>query len=102
MSRRTIFGWSAVLLAALGMTLAVPSDAHARRRARSNGYYGYTYAGRTQGYVAPVAATSPCAGTAAPMNPDGTIAPQPAPAAPANPPAPENAPAPAPPSAANY
>src|SRR5436190_5479547 len=98
MSRRTILGWSAILLSALGMTLALPADAHARRRCY-NGWYGYNYNGRTYTTTAPVATTSPCAGTVAPTNPDGSIAPQPSAAAPPSPAAPEDAPAPTPPSA---
>src|SRR5258708_1560673 len=99
MSRRTILGWSLALFSALGVTLAAPTDAHARRRC-NNGGYGYSTGwfgrnGRTYAYnTAPVATTSSCAGTAAPMNPDGSYAPQPA--APTPPAPPEDVPAPAP------
>lgn len=89
------------MLAALATIFAAPADAHARRRC-CNGYYGYH--GRTYGYTAQVAATSPCGGTAAPTNADGSIAPQPAPAAPSAPqpaPAPEATPPATPPSTAN-
>jgi hypothetical protein len=100
MSRKTILGWSVALLSALGMTLAMPSDAHARRRCYNNGYNNgwYGHNGRTYASTAPTTATSPCAGTPAPTNPDGTMAPQPEPAAPPSPAAPDDVPPPAPPS----
>ncbi len=109
---RTLLGGIA-LVAALGFTLSVPSEAHARRCCRnggygySNGYSSGTYANYNSGANYSSGATtyapgSPCAGTAPATNPDGSIAPQPynqqapAPSASAPPPAP--APAPAPPS----
>jgi hypothetical protein len=95
MSRNMLGGLAIVV--ALGFTLLVPSQAHARRRC-CNGWGNnggmYTSSGTT--YAAP--ANSPCAGNPGPTNPDGSLAPQPSnspSAAPAAPPAPS----PAPPSA---
>ncbi|MBI3862355.1 MAG: hypothetical protein HY290_10715 [Planctomycetia bacterium] len=98
------------LVAAVGLTLLVPNEAHARRRC-CNGVYGYGghHGGYYQGtytnqgtymnsgtYAAP---GSPCAGTPAPTNPDGSIAPEPGnPPAATNAPPPPSAPSPAPPS----
>ena len=109
MSRNMLKGMA--LLATLGMALATPGEAHARR-CRNGRYsgasysYGYSNSGSNYTYNSAntnsgmtYAPGSPCAGTAPATNPDGTIAPQPANQPPQAAPAPPPAPAPAPPSA---
>jgi hypothetical protein len=93
MTRRRLISLAA-LLAFLGLSLALPGDAHARRyryrgwygSTATSGYYGTATYGTTNSSAAPTSGT--CAPTAPPVNPDGSIAPQPGQAAPPPPAAP--------------
>jgi len=83
MTRSQILGIAA-LLSAVGASLALPSEAQARRCCR-RGYYDGTYSYGAS-YAAPAGST--CAPTTAPANPDGTMAPQPGGSSAPPPPAP--------------